>query len=69
MSLGLHCVSTNNLTLKSQLEIDLLWFICIIKGNTIPELVINECIGFPTEWKSTEDEIKTLPLKAKLSVR
>ena len=31
--------------------------------------MINERTGFPTEWKSTEDEIKTLPLKAKISVQ
>ena len=36
-------------------------------GHT--ELVINKRTGFPTEWKSTEDEIKTLPLKAKISLR
>lgn len=31
--------------------------------------MINKRTGLPTERKSTEDEIKTLPLKAKISLR
>ena len=31
--------------------------------------MINKRTGLPAEWKSTEDEIKTMPLKAKISLR
>ena len=31
--------------------------------------MVNKRAGLPAEWKSTEDEIKTLPLKAKISLR
>ena len=37
--------------------------------NRETELVKNERTGLPSEWKSTEDKIKTLSLKAKISLR
>ena len=37
--------------------------------NHETELVINKCTGLSTERKSTKDEMKTLPLKAKKSLR
>ena len=37
--------------------------------NRETKLVINKRTGLPIEWKSTEDKIKTLPQKGKISLR